>query len=112
MKTIELLNASEAELVPQLRDMKLKELERHAAKLLKKLNADYATVLAAVTRAVPDLAKTENAFARIQQVIREHSGGNSSEKNDVQDEQHIVERAAVIMIVLIKKQFLKIHERS
>src|SRR5690606_21130433 len=108
MKTNELINANESELVPQLRGMKLKELERHATKLLKKLNADYATVLAAVTCTIPDLAKAENAFTKIRQVIREQSEINLED----QGEEDVVKRAAVIMMVIIKKQFLKIHERS
>ena len=103
MKTIELINASEAELVPQLRVMKSKELERHATKLLKKIGADYAAVLAAVTREVPELNPGQDAFARIQQTIAICSAASADSA--------IVERAAVIMMVIIKKQFLKIHAR-
>ncbi|SRR5690554_1827662 len=101
MKTNELLTASEAELVPQLRAMKAKELERHATKLLRKIGADYAPVLAAVTRAVPELNAEQNAFARIQETISACGRADADRK--------IIERAAVIMMIIIKKQFLKIH---
>jgi len=104
MKTNELIIASEAELVPQLRAMKAKELERHAAKLLKKLGADYAQVLAAVTRAVPELGAEQNAFARIQETVRACGRADADER--------VVERASVIMMVIIKKQFLKIHSQN
>jgi hypothetical protein len=104
MKTNELLSASEAELVPQLREMKTKELERHATKLLKKIGADYAQVLAAVTRVVPQLSAEQNAFARIQETISACAQKDADGK--------VVERAAVIMMVIIKKQFLKIHSQN
>ncbi|MCR6651022.1 MAG: hypothetical protein NVV73_05730 [Cellvibrionaceae bacterium] len=104
MKTNELLTASEAELVPQLRAMKNKELERHAAKLLKKVGADYAQVLAAVTKAVPELGAEQNAFARIQEIVRACG--------QVDADQKIIERVAVIMMIIIKKQFLKIHSQN
>jgi hypothetical protein len=104
MKTNELISASEAELVPLLREMKTKELERHAAKLLKKIGAEYSQVLAAVTKAVPQLAAENNAFARIQETV--------SRCGDATADKKIVERASVIMMVIIKKQFLKIHSQG
>lgn len=104
MKTNELISASEAELVPQLRAMKGKELERHAAKLLKKIGADYGQVLAAVTRMVPQLNAESNAFGRIQETITACGNADADKK--------LVERAAVIMMVIIKKQFVKIHSQN
>lgn len=104
MKTNELITASEAELVPQLRLMKSKELERHAAKLLRKAGAEYSAVLAAVTREVPELAAGKDNFLRIQETIKQCCSSNADPS--------IVERAAVIMMVIIKKQFLKIHSQS
>lgn len=104
MKTNELMAASEAELVPQLRAMKTKELERHATKLLKKIGADYAQVLAAVTKEVPQLTAEKNAFSRIQEIV--------STCGQLGADKTIIERAAVIMMVIIKKQFLKIHSKN
>lgn len=104
MKTIELITSSEADLVPQLRQMKTKELERHAAKLLKKIGADYPRVLAEVTKIVPQLTAEQNAFARIQEAV------SACGKNE--PDSKIVERVAVIMMVIIKKQFLKIHSQN
>lgn len=104
MKTNELMSVSEAELVPQLRAMKAKELERHAAKLLKKIGADYPQVLAGVTRVVPQLNAEQNAFGRIQETISACAQTDADGK--------IVERVAVIMMIIIKKQFLKIHSQN
>lgn len=106
MKTNELLTANEAALVSQLRVMKAKELERHATKLLKKAGADYAAVLAAVTRAIPDInASDKDAFGRIQAVIRAQAQAGAANPQ-------LLERVAVIMMIIIKKQFLKIHHSN
>lgn len=104
MKTNELLSATEAELVPKLRMMKIKELERHAAKLLKKIGAEYSHVLAEVTKAVPQLGAETNAFGRIQETVSTCGQADADKK--------IIERTAVIMMVIIKKQFVKIHSQN
>lgn len=107
MKTHELIAADESKLVPQLRQMKLKELERHAAKILHKLGAEYGPMLAAVTRDIPDIDKAEGgAFARFQEVIRQRLMCT-----DTQENSELIKRLTVIMVLIVQKQFLKIHER-
>lgn len=105
MKTHELLTAPEADLVPQLRQMKTKELERHATKLLGKMGAEYSAVLAAVTRAVPELDKaTGDTFTRFQQAIRPQLT-----RFDSAEHGEMLKRVAVIMMLIIQRQFQKIH---
>ena len=108
MKTHELIAMPESELVAQLRQMKIKELERHAAKLLGKLGAEYPPVLAAVTRAVPDLNNgAEDRFDRFQQVISQQF-----EYDDSTENRELLKRIAVIMMLVIQKQFQKIHANN
>lgn len=107
MKTHELIKAGESELVPQLRQMKIKELERHAVKLLHKFGVEYSPMLAAVTRDIPDLDKGESGiFARFQEIIRQRLACVDSEEN-----RELIKRLTVIMVLIVQKQFLKIHER-
>jgi hypothetical protein len=106
MKTLELINTPEAQLVPQLRQMKIKELERHADKLLAKFGADYAPILAAVTRAIPDLNKeVGDVFGRLQTLI-----GEQVSCDDSAESRELLRRVAVIMMLIIQRQFQKIHE--
>jgi hypothetical protein len=106
MKTLELINTPESQLVPQLRQMKIKELERHATKLLSKLGAGYAPVLAAITRAIPDLNKVEgDIFLRFQAVIRQQLSCADSAEN-----RELIRRLSVIMMLIVQRQFQKIHE--
>lgn len=107
MKTHELIAADESKLVPQLRQMKMKELERHAAKILHKFGSEYGPMLAAVTRDIPDIDKAEGgAFARFQEIIRQRLASTDTPENS-----ELVKRLAVIMVLIVQKQFLKIHER-
>lgn len=120
MKTHEMLRASEAELVPVLRDMKIKELERHATKLLNKLGGQYVEVLAVVTQTIPTLNSQENPYQALQQVIRQtvkKPGKDSqsaqfshAEEGSVENEDDAVfNLVTILMMVIVKKQFLKIH---
>ncbi len=105
MKTLELLNIPEVELAPQLRAMKPKELERHARKLLQKFSADYATVLAAVTKALPGVQAGEGAgFAQIADLVAQLAGAGTEPVDIIR-----VRRITIILVVLIKKQFERIH---
>jgi hypothetical protein len=106
MKTHELISTPEPELAQLLRLMKTKELERHAAKLLHKLGAEYSAVLAAVTRAIPDLNKVEgDIFIGFQEVIRQHLKCADSAEN-----RELIKRLAVIMMLVVQRQFQKIHQ--
>jgi len=106
MKTHELIAAAESELVPLLRQMKIKELERHAGKLLHKFGAEYSPMLAAVTREIPDLEKDKaQVFARFQEIIRQRLLCADSAEN-----RELIKRLTVIMVLIVQKQFQKIHK--
>lgn len=108
MKTHELLATPESELVPQLRDMKLKELEKHAENLLRRFGQpDYDAVMRALIKAIPTLGASEqDRYQVVQGLVRSHlalDGEAQAENKDA------VQRITVILMVIIKKKFLKIH---
>ena len=110
MKTIDLLSCPEATLTLELKLMKSKELERHTRKLLMKLGLnDYDAVMATVIKAIPKLdTETTDRFSALQALI------NSllvSEKHKV-EQQAVVERLAIVMMLLVAKKFHKIHTGS
>ncbi len=110
MKTIDLLSCPETTLTAELKRMKSKELERHTRKLLLKLGLnDYDAVMATVIKAIAKLdASQENRFSALQAVIRSFL---VSEKQKV-EQQPVVERLAIIMMLLVAKKFHKIHAVS
>ena len=56
MKTREILTADEASLAPKLRELKLKELERHAEKIVEQAKlGDYPTLIGCVIKMTPGL---------------------------------------------------------
>lgn len=105
MKTHELIDLPEAQLVLQLRQMKVKELERHAGKILLKLGAEYPPVLAAITRAIPELNKVEgDIFTRFQDVVRQKVA-----YTDSTEAAELIKRVSVILMLIVQRQFQKIH---
>lgn len=107
MKTIDLLSCPEATLTLELKLMKSKELERHTRKLLLKLGLnDYDAVMATVIKAIAklDTEKTDR-FSALQALI------NSQLVSDKHKAEHkaVVERLAIIMMLLVAKKFHKIH---
>ncbi len=110
MKTIDLLSCPEATLTAELKLMKSKELERHTRKLLLKLGLnDYEAVMATVIKAIAKMdANQENRFAALQALI------NSllvSDKHKA-EQKTVVERLAIVMMLLVAKKFHKIHASS
>lgn len=108
MKTLELLNAPEATLTASIKQMKLKELEKHAGKILKALGQnDYEGVLAVVIKAVPNLGaeaegESVDRFSALQAVIRKLlPEANEGEHHD----QHTLERLALIMMVIVTRKY-------
>jgi len=110
MKTIDLLSCPEATLTAELKLMKSKELERHTRKLLLKLGLkDYDAVMATVIKAIAklDTEKTDR-FSALQALI------NSllvSDKHKA-EQKAVVERLAIVMMLLVAKKFHKIHSAS
>lgn len=107
MKTHELMNAPEAELAPRLKEMKKKELERHAQKILTNLGQpDYDAVMSVVIRAVPKLNDDKaDRFTAVQNIVR---GLLPTASNDGDVDETIIARLTVIIMVIITKKFNKI----
>lgn len=107
MKTHELLAASETALTPIIKEMKLKELERHAQKILLKLGqSDYDNVLKVIIRAVPKLDPEKiDRFTAVQNLIR---GLVPTASNDSEEDQKVIACLAVIIMRIISQKFDKI----
>ena len=70
MKTHELISAPESELAPKLKVMKIKELERHAKKILVGLGGgSYEAIISSVINIVPSLeGGDEDRFVAVQSI--------------------------------------------
>ena len=109
MKTHEVLSSSEAELTAQLRDMKIKELERHSKKILATLGQpDFDGVMSAVVKALPKMDQEQvGRFSAVQELIK---ATLPTASNDSPLDGKLIERLAIIIVVLITKKFQKIHQ--
>lgn len=108
MKTQELLNTAESDLAPALKSMKIKELERHGKKILARLGQNnFDGVMANLIKLIQTLENDEESrYQKVQKAIREWLPGNDA-KND--EAEGIIERATIVLVVLITKKFTKIH---
>lgn len=97
----------ESVLAPKLKLMKLKELERHASKILANLGQpDYGEVMRVLIRAIPKLNdKKIDRLSAVKNIVR---GLVPTASNDSQVDDHLIERLAVILVVVITKKFEKI----
>lgn len=107
MKTHELLAASEEELSPQLKTMKLKELERHANKILNNLGCpDYDDVLRVVIKAIRALeSDNDDRFSSLQDTIKNQLPLASNDDNEA----NTISRLTILMTMIVTKKFEKIH---
>jgi len=104
MKTLELLNVDEKVAAYQMRTMDVKELERHAKKILAMLGQhDYDKVMAAVIKEVPRLQPGANRFQVLQAVVQQSLGGQETENNH-----SVLERLTVVIMVIIARKFTSI----
>lgn len=111
MKTHEIMQMPEAELAPKLKHIKLKELERHAAKILANLGQpDYDEVMRVLIKAVPKL--NEDKIDRLTAVKNIVRGLVPTASNDSEVDDHLIERLTVILIVIITKKLQKIMASS
>ncbi|WP_370979802.1 hypothetical protein [Agaribacterium sp. ZY112] len=107
MKTHELVKASEAELTQALQVMKIKEIERHAAKLFERLGQpDFASVLSVFIKAIPKINQQDgDRFAQTKGLIR---GLLPSASNESAEDDDLVSRLAVMLMVLVSKKYEKV----
>lgn len=110
MKTHEIITMPEAQLSKHLAACKLKELEKHAQKLIEKhCRGDYATTLRAVIKAVPTLQDGQDKFKHVKDIVHLHGRVGAGQVPIPPD---ILERTTVIIMLIIAKKFEAIHNAS
>lgn len=107
MKTLEIMQMAEADLAPKLKTMKLKELERHAQKILHNLGQpDFDEVMLVLIRALPKLDSSKiDKLSAVKNLVR---GLVPTASNDSVVDDELIERLSVLLTVLISKKFQKI----
>ena len=134
MKTKDILACEESKVVPALKQMKIKDLERHAKKILGKLGQDdYDSVLRAVIKTVPSLMQstTTAPYQSIKEIIATYlpadslhtvdssMGTNKGTKIEQQNvdatspNHHVMlDRLSAIVMLIVSKKFEKIHAEN
>jgi len=110
MKTFELMQTPESVLAPKLKVMKLKELEKHATKILANLGASYEDVLRVLIKAVPKLDEGKTDRLQVVKNIVRDLVPTASNESDVDDK--LIERVTVILIVIITRKLQKIMSQT
>lgn len=112
MKTQELLSTPEAVLVSILKDMKVKELEKHGKKIAKKMGLDdYQELTRHLIKVIPQLNQEDNRFEKIKEQI---SALINEEKTDIdlemqeESEKGMLDRLTIITTLLISKKLNEI----
>jgi hypothetical protein len=103
MKTNQLLEMPEAQLVPLLREMKIKELEKHSEKILARLGQkNYNEIIGGLIRLLPQIEKEgDKRYSLVK--------GFLTENINTEEGGAVVDRLCVVMVLLISKKFLSIH---
>lgn len=129
MKTIELIQLSESELAPKLKQMKLKELEGHGQKLLAKFvqledsdsqsgDTSYSKLLANVIRQVPKLDENSadgrrDRFSEMKRFIKDFIQSTDVPKVVSEAEyEDLLSRLTIVLMVVVTSKFQAIHNKS
>ena len=105
MKTHEILTLDEAQLVPRLRDLKLKELERHAEKIIVQQQfSSYQEVMARLIKLTPSLHGQDRPIEQVQNLLKELD----AQGEECGMTEAVQQRLAVILMLIVSKKFLKI----
>jgi hypothetical protein len=105
MKTLELIRMAEAQLVPCLKEMKLKELEKHGQNLVRLLGGeDYRLVLSRVIKILPTL--TLEPQARFEQLNLAIAPLLSKSNN----QQELLAKLGIILTLVVRLKFSAIHD--
>ncbi len=100
MKTSDVLTADSKAVVYQLKKMEVKELERHAKKILvSQGQSDFKAVMAVVIKSIPTLSGDDNRFSTMKTIIKDHI------PSQVEPPDELIERLTVIFTVLVAKKF-------
>lgn len=88
--------------------MKIKELDRHVEKMMAKLGVtDYKAVMSSVIKVLPDFdVQAADRYRRVQEVIAQKVPESHQQALHTGD---ALERVAIVLVMLIMKQFEKIH---
>ncbi|WP_096084927.1 hypothetical protein [Agaribacterium haliotis] len=107
MKTHELLNSNQTEFNTALTAMKIKELERHTAKLFERLGQpDFDAVMSVFIKALPKInAQSADRFEAVQSLLK---GLVPTASNDSLEEKDVIQRLSVMLMVLVSKKYQKI----
>ncbi len=98
-------------MAPKLKLMKLKELERHASKILANLGQpDFDEVMRVLIRAVPKLNEDKiDRFNAVKNIVRSVV---PTAANESQVDGQLIERLTVILVMIITKKLQKIMSES
>ena len=103
MKTQELLKTPESELAPALKTMKIKELEKHARKILTQYGCEsYDKLMVELIKLFQSLPSDGNRFDTVKQTVVKYL-------NDSEDSKNGLERLTALITVLITKRFQEVH---
>lgn len=111
MKTREVLTAPEAELSAKLKMMKVKELDRHAEKILAKYGVtDHQAVVSSVIKVLPNFdTQDPDRYQSVQEIVAKKIPEAHQQAISSGD---TLARVAIIIVVLITKQFERIHRQN
>lgn len=113
MKTKDLLTASEAELSPKLKAMKLKELEKHAKNIVSSISGnDYDQLLGELIKIIPTLnhnntqtpleeKNTPNNLVIVRNYLKEST--NLATNDSAEDENKLTRLTVILMLVISRK---------
>ncbi|HRH77487.1 MAG TPA: hypothetical protein PK129_09100 [Cellvibrionaceae bacterium] len=105
MKTLELIRTPEAQLVLALKEMKLKELEKHGQNLVRLLGGeDYRLALRSVIKLLPSLSQEPTArFEALTQALAPLLP-KACEQAD------LLAKLSIILTLVVRLKFTAIHE--
>lgn len=116
MKTKDIISLPEAKVAPALKAMKIKDLERHARKILAKLGQeDFDHLLRDLIKALPGYAQgdaQQTQAAVLQHVEASLPEGWQAQPINETPAADVAQRLSVTMMLLISKKFEKIHKEN
>ncbi len=105
MKTLELIRAPEAQLVLTLKEMKLKELEKHGQNLVRLLGGeDYRLVLRSVIKVLPSLSQEPTArFTSLTQAL-------APLLPKAHEQADLLAKLSIVLTLVVRLKFTAIHD--
>jgi hypothetical protein len=114
MKTLELIRAPEAQLVQHLKEMKLKELEKHGQNLVRLLGGeDYRLVLRQVIKTLPALvpsASTETPSSSQTTSFEQLNQALAPLLPKALEQADLLAKLGIILTLVVRLKFKAIHD--